>query len=216
VRVRGFSTAPARAEEVSDHIVFPREKEGNIYDDNWSMVVDGVTPTGNAYRNARLSLLLSHAGVKGENGKLDVTKPKFHGNYVLQESGAELTHDHFNDINAAQADVLSSEPNLYVEDGGLGAHSPVRVFVRFTSSNPSVALVARNLLVGEYVVRSASLSPVLLYRFLFRLERLIIWPDITAGIRILAGNRLIINGTAESISLTILRSARGPPGTWSL
>ena len=53
-----------KAVETNDWFVWPRETEGNTYAVNWSLVGDGVAPTGNAYRNARLPLLTSMLSAK--------------------------------------------------------------------------------------------------------------------------------------------------------
>jgi len=109
------------------------------------LVEDGIAPEGNAFRNARLALLSSHAGLK--DGKVDVSKPGFEGKYSLKESGEGITHDEFKDLEMAQSEALASKPNLFVEDAGLVAHWGVRVGVRVTTNNAAVALIARNLLI---------------------------------------------------------------------
>ena len=60
----GFRYLSSTAVETNEWFMWPREKEGNIYAVNWSLVGEGVTPTGNAYRNARLPLLTSMLSVK--------------------------------------------------------------------------------------------------------------------------------------------------------
>ena len=52
---RGCTPSPGGAQE------FPAERPGLNYDLNWSMNDDGVTPSGDAYRNADLRLLRMHA-----------------------------------------------------------------------------------------------------------------------------------------------------------
>jgi ATP-dependent phosphoenolpyruvate carboxykinase len=147
VAPRALSTAAKKElfPETPEFTVFPNQYEGNIYADNWSLVEDGVTPTGNAYRNARHALLASHAGLK--DGKGEVAKPAFEGKYSLKESGAGITHDEFKALETAQCEALIVKPNLFVEDAGLGAHWSTRVGVRVTTSNAATALIARNLLV---------------------------------------------------------------------
>ena len=135
-----FSTKP-------EYITFPREVEGNIYADNWSLVVDGVTPTGNAYRNARSHLLTSRLGVKSDAKRIDLQKPLLDGTFVVKEAGDGLSHDEFADAQAVQQGLLTDAADLFVEDAGVVALSGVRVGVRFTSQNPAVALIARSLLV---------------------------------------------------------------------
>ncbi len=53
-----------KAIETKEWFMWPRETEANDYAVNWSLVGDGVTPTGNAYRNARLPLLTSMLSAK--------------------------------------------------------------------------------------------------------------------------------------------------------
>lgn len=132
-----------------NYLVFPRESEGNVYDDNWSLVVDGITPTGNAYRNARTNLLLTRLGVKVDAQRIEVKKPVLEGNYVVREAGDDpaLSHDEFACRLAGQQAVLTDASDLYVEDAGVGALASVRVGVRFTSANPAVALLARSLMI---------------------------------------------------------------------
>ena len=78
LRSKGFRYLSATPVETSDWFTWPRETEGNTYAVNWSLVGEGVTPTGNAYRNARLPLLTNMLSAK----------PR--GNYLLEVSFVHL------------------------------------------------------------------------------------------------------------------------------
>lgn len=137
-----------RAAADAESIVFPREREGNIYSVNWSLTEDGIIPVGDAFRNSRIALLSNRLGVKVENGKVNLTKPKYTGQYTVQESGDGVSHEDFSSIQTAQQSQLSSGADLFVEDAGLGASAEIRVGVRVVSDSPAVALIARTLLVS--------------------------------------------------------------------
>ena len=77
---RVFSTAV----ETDQWMVWPRETEGNTYSVNWSLVGDGVTPTGEAYRNARVGLLTSKLSAKPSSGKVELKDPTYFGDFKLQ------------------------------------------------------------------------------------------------------------------------------------
>ena len=128
--------------------IFPREKEGNIYAVNWSLNVDGVTPVGSAFRNARVPLLTSRLSNKVDStGKVELSKPAYSGAYTVKEAGDTVSHDAFESILSKHQQYLSSGVELYVEDASLGAYSPSRVGARIISDIPAVALVARALLI---------------------------------------------------------------------
>jgi hypothetical protein len=128
--------------------VFPRQREGNDYDVNFSLLEDGVTSTGDSFRNARTSLLTSRLSVKPANGTFAVTSPKLLGEYKLVESGDSITHDAFEALKASQEEVLSSGLELFVEDAGLGAATQSRVGARVVTQNAATALAFRKLLVS--------------------------------------------------------------------
>jgi len=120
--------------------VFPREREGNEYDVNFSVLEDGVTPTGDCFRNARGELLKSCIGDK-------VTSPKLTGAFKVDESGDSISHDDFGALKEAQDDLLSNGTDLFVEDAGLGAASVGRVGARVYTQNAATALMFRKLMV---------------------------------------------------------------------
>ena len=77
---RVFSTVM----ETDQWFLWPRENEGNTYAVNWSLVGDGVTPTGDAYRNARAALLTSKLSAKPASGKVELKDPAYFGDFKLQ------------------------------------------------------------------------------------------------------------------------------------
>lgn len=136
--------------QTEEWFLWPRQKEGNIYDHNYSLVDDGIVPEGNAYRNARVALLTNEMGAKINEGKVEVKGPQYFGEFRVSEAGDDMSHEIFSEFFAAQQQELSSietTPNLFVEDASLGSHTSVRNGVRVTSSNPAVALMFRSLLV---------------------------------------------------------------------
>ena len=138
-----FSTA------AQEKTYFPRESEGNIYSVNWSLTEDGVVPTGDAYRNARLPLLVSRLSSKVESGKITLTSPKYTGKFTLVEAGDKISHDDFNELLQTQQTYLSHVKEMFVEDASLGSSSLSRVGVRVVTDSAAVALIARDLLVSD-------------------------------------------------------------------
>ena len=130
-----------------ESFVFPREREGNIYDVNWSLTEDGVTPVGDAFRNARFSLIAKRFGIQTDSKVLNIQSPPINGSYKLLEAGDSISHNDFKDFKDAQSHYLSSGVDLFVEDASLGALRDIRVGVRVISDNPAVCLAFRNLLV---------------------------------------------------------------------
>jgi len=133
--------------QTDEWFLFPRQREGNIYAVNWSLVEDGVTPVGDAFRNAELSTLTKKIGSKVQNGKFELSKPLFFGDFILQESGDHISHDEFSMLFKEQQMHLESGISLYVEDAGIGAYNNIRNGVRVIAEDPALALIARNLLV---------------------------------------------------------------------
>lgn len=139
------STPDVQTEEWS---LFPRQREGNIYVDNWSLVEDGVVPTKGLFRNARLQILTNAIGSKAQDNKLDLKSPAYFGKYAMQESGLGLTHENFSEIFNAHQEVLSLDSVLYAEDAVVGGHRDMRNGVRVATSVPAIALIFRALLVS--------------------------------------------------------------------
>ena len=190
----GRVTSASSAIETENWFMFPRETEGNIYKVNWSLVGEGVTPTQNAFRNARAALLISHLSAKPSGGKVEVTKPVYSGEYQLQESGDKtLPADTFKDISVELKKNLSFAKNLYVEDAAVGSFSSVRMGVRIVSDYPELVVASRALLViylnFKYVVINEShlkeKNVMLLYRFKLLLDPAITVLVLMDGISIL-------------------------------
>ena len=132
---------------MEESFLWPREVEGNIYNDNWSLCEDGVVPTGTLFRNARLPVLTSRLPVKIEAGKAVVENPKYTGKYVSLEAGDGIQHEAFADALTAQQTYLSSGIDLFVEDAFMGTASSGRVGVRVVTDSPATAIIARTLMV---------------------------------------------------------------------
>ena len=130
-----------------DFVHFPREREGNIYSDNWSLNEDGVVPVGDLFRNARVPILTQRLPTKIEAGKIALESPKYHGDYVALEAGDGISHDDFTDKLTEVQDFLSTGIDLYVEDAFLGSFAKSRLGVRVISDSPAAALILRSLLV---------------------------------------------------------------------
>ncbi len=143
---RNLSTQLKPRGVVGGSDVYPREREGNIYDDNFSLNVDGIVPTGDAYRNARIGLLTAALPSKVVNGTVEISKISYNGKYEVKEAGDSVSHDEFSSGMSEKCEHFSSGVSLYIEDAGLGTHRPVRVGVRVVTDNPAVALVTRKLL----------------------------------------------------------------------
>lgn len=126
---------------------FPREREGNVYAVNWSLTEDGVTPVGDAYRNARVQLLSTRLGAKVEGGKVETAKVTYSGAYKVLEAGEGIAHGAFADLLAEQQKAFSSGGEIFVEDAGLGALSSARVGVRVVTDSSALALAVRSLLI---------------------------------------------------------------------
>jgi len=134
--------------ETEEWGLFPREREGNIYVHNWSLVEDGVVPTKGLFRNARVQVLTNAIGAKAQDNKLDLKAPAYFGKYALLESGLGLTHEHFSEIFNSHQENLSLESQVYAEDAVVGAHRDMRNGVRVATNIPAVALLFRTLLVS--------------------------------------------------------------------
>lgn len=133
--------------ETEEWGVFTVDKEGNMFSDNWSLVADGVTNTGNAFRNARLPILTTRLSSKVEGGKVEVSKPVYTGSYKVLEAGDEISQDDFAEKLKSTQEYLSSGVDLFIEDAGVGSYSAFREGVRIVSDNAAVALIARTFLI---------------------------------------------------------------------
>lgn len=133
--------------ETNEWFLFPRQKEGNIYNVNWSLNEDGVVPVGDAFRNARFRILFHRLGVKKSTKVMNLDGPSYEGDYTLCEAGDTITHDDFSDLLSEQRTYLSSGKDLFLEDASMGSHKSIRNGVRVVTTNPAIALIARNLLI---------------------------------------------------------------------
>ncbi len=143
--------------ETEEWIIYPREHEGNRHDVNWSLVGDGVVPPENAFLNARLAILQQLLPVKVLNNKVELKTPLYNGEYKFSEAGNTIGHEDFTKLQKAAQNALSSQSNLFVEDGTLGTAAPIALGVRVVTDNAAMALISRSLLVSE------SLPFILLY-----------------------------------------------------
>jgi hypothetical protein len=155
--VRPVTTASTKFNtgyETDEWFVFPREREGNEYSVNWSLVGDGVTPVADAFRNARPQLLFTRSGanVKSITDRLEAKKPVYEGEYKLVEAGAGISNDEFEEIFADTKSQLSSGVDLFVEDLAVGSYSPESIGVRIITDNANVALQARTFLVSSHLL----------------------------------------------------------------
>ena len=146
----------------SEWMLFPNNREGDEFTVNWSLNEDGITPIGDAFRNARVNLLTTRLDQKVSGGKVELNKPVYTGNYSLKESGDSVSHDVFSQTLKSHQDYLSSGVDLFVEDAGLGASSSIRVGVRVVSESPALALIARSLLVRKFIFESRFLPSIVL------------------------------------------------------
>mmetsp|Transcript_964 Transcript_964/g.1248 ORF Transcript_964/g.1248 Transcript_964/m.1248 type:complete len:386 (+) Transcript_964:51-1208(+) len=127
-----------------DYIVFPKEREGLEYKLNWSLADDGITPTGDAYGNIKLTTLKKKLGLKVGDSTLETsltaTSSKF------QEAGNSVSFEEFDVKKASVTEYLSSGVDLFVEDGAAGSFRGSTVGVRVVTDDPIFAMVSKNLL----------------------------------------------------------------------
>jgi hypothetical protein len=127
---------------------FPREREGRIYNVNWSLNADGVTPAGeNAFRNARLPLLYQRLGVKADTESIEI-KTKLHDNVTILEAGDTISQADFKEALDETCEHLSSGMDIFVEDVILGSHQEHQMGVRIITEDPAMALIARTAFVS--------------------------------------------------------------------
>ena len=126
---------------------FPREREGNDYDVNFSLLEDGITSVGDSFRNARIPLLVSRLPVKVTDKSVQLTTPKLTGVVKIQEAGDSISLDNFSNLKKSLEILLSSNKDLFVEDAALAGDISVRVGVRIVTQLASTALIFRRLLV---------------------------------------------------------------------
>jgi hypothetical protein len=140
-----------------NHIIFPRQEEGNIYSVNWSLVEDGVTSTGLAFRNARTQQL--------QNKLKGVPLGTFSGSYVMQEAGDNIDHDDFQQLLSDSQISLSTTPEFFVEDGFVGAHRDCRTGVRLITADAGSVSLLRKMLVCLFGLPKLSLFYFELFQY---------------------------------------------------
>ena len=148
--------------ETESWSVFPREREGNNYDLNFSLLEDGVTSVGDSFRNARIQLLTSRLPKKVEKGNVELANPLYFGNFVLKEAGDDFSLDDFSTLQSHQQEILSNGSEIFVEDAGLGSFSPFLVGAPIFSHNPALSLIFRQLMVRCCII--CFISSFILFR----------------------------------------------------
>jgi hypothetical protein len=142
-----LSGLSSRAVETEEWSLFPNEREGNEYMVNWSLTVDGISSAGDGFRNARLPVLTTRLPKKVEGGKVELASPEFVGARKLQEAGATISFEEFEEEFNRQRAYLSSGIDLFIEDRGLGSFAPFRLGARVVTDDAALALIFRTLLV---------------------------------------------------------------------
>lgn len=127
--------------------VFPREREGNDYSMNYSLLEDQITPVGDVFRNARVATLVARLADKPANSVVKVTGPAYIGSFQIKEWGDSISADDYFDFQETARANLSSGCTIFAEDAGLGAHSSIRVACRVLTSDPALSLIFRKLMV---------------------------------------------------------------------
>ncbi|CAI5738954.1 unnamed protein product [Hyaloperonospora brassicae] len=151
VASRGFSAVPHAADKFV--VDFPEEHEGLNIEFNWSLADDDVTPHGDAFRN--LSWPKLEALAKQETpGDKKVT---------IKEVDVNLVFNDFEGLYEQVTEHLSTEPNLYTQDGAAGSFKDDRTRVRVISDSPLVALFAQSLLVRVPTKDPHARRPIVVY-----------------------------------------------------
>lgn len=107
---------------------------------------DGVSPTGNAYRNPRPQTLLNQLGHKSSEKSIQISLTSI-GNFDIKEAGDTVSHEKFQQLFDHAQNVISNSQNVFVEDAAVGTNQIDRVGVRVISTCPEFTLASRNLLV---------------------------------------------------------------------
>lgn len=114
--------------------------------------MDGITPVGDAYRNARIPTLAARLPSKIAGNAVELKAPLFTGEYKLLEAGDSISQDDFQEAKDAQMEHFESGLEMFVEDAGLGSHAESRVPSRLVTDNAATALIARALMVSTTVL----------------------------------------------------------------
>ncbi|CAH0519788.1 unnamed protein product [Peronospora belbahrii] len=132
----------------------PQEHEGLNIEFNWSLADDDVTPHGDAFRNltwSKLEKLVKHENLSA--GK----------KVVIQEVDVSIVFNDFEEFYEKVTEHLSTEPNLYTQDGAVGSFKDDRTRVRVISDSPLVALFAQTLLVRVPIKNPHAARPIVVY-----------------------------------------------------
>ncbi|KAK1942070.1 hypothetical protein P3T76_006392 [Phytophthora citrophthora] len=151
VLLRNFSVAPHAADKFV--VEFPQEHEGLNIEFNWSLADDDVTPHGDAFRNLSWPKLEELAKQEKPAGK----------KAEIQEVDVSIVFNDFEGLYEKVTEHLSTEPNLYTQDGAVGSFKDDRTRVRVISDSPLVALFAQSLLVRVPIKDPHAARPIVLY-----------------------------------------------------
>jgi hypothetical protein len=155
---------------------FPQEHEGLNIEFNWSLADDDVTPRGDAFRNLSWAKLQELA--KQEKPGTQYYYYVFYcyafflscvvaiaaGKKVaVQEVDVSVVFNDFEGLYEKVTEHLSTEPNVYTQDGAVGSFKDDRTRVRVISDSPLVALFAQSLLVRVPVKDVHAARPIVVY-----------------------------------------------------
>ncbi|KAE8908620.1 hypothetical protein PF005_g8119 [Phytophthora fragariae] len=151
VLLRNFSVAPHAADKFV--VDFPEEHEGLNIEFNWSLADDDVTPHGDAFRNLSWPKLEQLAKQEKPAGK----------KVAIEEVDVSIVFNDFEGLYEKVTEHLSTEPNLYTQDGAVGSFKDDRTRVRVISDSPLVALFAQSLLVRVPIKDPHAARPIVVY-----------------------------------------------------
>ncbi|KAF4033250.1 Phosphoenolpyruvate carboxykinase [Phytophthora infestans] len=149
--LRNFSVAPHAADKFV--VEFPQEHEGLNIEFNWSLADDDVTPHGDAFRNLSWPKLEELAKQEKPAGK----------KVAIEEVDVSIVFNDFEGLYEKVTEHLSTEPNLYTQDGAAGSFQDDRTRVRVISDSPVVALFAQSLLVRVPIKDPHAARPIVVY-----------------------------------------------------
>ncbi|CAI5723330.1 unnamed protein product [Peronospora destructor] len=151
VFLRTFGVAPHAADKFV--VELPEEHEGLNIEFNWSLAQDDVTPHGDAFRNLSWSKLEQLAKQEKPAGK----------KVEIQEVDVNIVFNDFEGLYDKGTTHLSTEPNLYTQDGAVGSFKDDRTRVRVITDSPLVALFAQTLLVRVPIKDPHAARPIVVY-----------------------------------------------------
>ncbi|KYQ91866.1 hypothetical protein DLAC_07676 [Tieghemostelium lacteum] len=137
-------------------VVFPRERLGLNYDLNWALNGYSITPLNQAYRNAKLKMLLQHSkGTTNNNNVLTVQQKSQSQqtlNYYLEESLAKsnnsstISLSQYKSLLEKVKDHISQSQNIYVQDSAIGSHRSNETLIRVVTNDAFSSLYLKHLL----------------------------------------------------------------------